>query len=535
MQNTSILQRTLSFIKEGNLLETFLAILPLGVSILMLVVLQRGGKQAGIATLISSIIPTLIFPFFHLSAEQLFIALGKGVSASLLVFYLLLPSLLLYHLLQATGGMRVLGWGIARLVPDRDIQVLLLVMGLAPFAESVTGFGVGTILIIPIFVALDFSLTQSAILGMLGQMAIPWGGLGIGTILGAQLTNLDPSILAAHTALLTAPLPSVYGLVALAVAGGKKSCQHQWSAAIAVGAILSVSLYVFSLSLGVELAGIIASVIAICILLACGYVEVRKNRQKGVLSTSSNRPKKTISFQSNVNSTDQKIGTVKLSLWQVLAPYIFLTALLLVSRLILPIKIWLQSHFVLSIPAINLNLALLYNPGFTIFVTVFAAVKILGVGRSQFRVGVMSAWRQFLPGGVAIACFLMASQVMQTSGMMTTIGTAAATLGHNYKWVAPWLAALGGWVTGSSTSSNALFSQLQLAISTRSGLPLDWLMSAQNGASAHATIIAPARMILAATTVGLYKGEALLLRLMAPLALAAVAITMLLLALATNY
>lgn len=145
-------------------MKIILAILPLGVSIFTLVVLQRDGKQAGIATLMTTIVLTLIFPPFHLLPRQLLIALGQGLSASLLIFYLLLPSLLLYHLLQATGGMNILGWGITRLVPNRDLQVLLLVMGLAPFAESVSGFGVGTILVIPIFVALDFGLGHSAIL-----------------------------------------------------------------------------------------------------------------------------------------------------------------------------------------------------------------------------------------------------------------------------------------------------------------------------------------------------------------------------------
>lgn len=516
-------------------MEAILAIMPLGVSILMLVVLQRDGKQAGMATLIATIVSTLIFPPFHLLPGQLLIAIGEGISASLLVFYLLLPSLLLYNLLLATGGMKILGWGIARLVPDRDLQVLLLVMGLAPFAESVSGFGVGTILVIPIFVALDFSLANSALLGLLGQMAVPWGGLGIGTTLGASLTNLDPGILGAYTALLTAPLPMIYGLVALAISGGKKSIQRRWPVALAVGGLLTAGLYVFSLTLGVELAGVLASVVAMFFLAAWGYMEVRENRGKGILrAATSNQSKKTSSVHLNTQLTGRKISTVKLSFWQVITPYAILTALLLISRLIAPLRLWLQSHFVLSIPTVNLYLPLLYNPGFSLLLTALATVKTLGIKALEFRVAIVRAWRQFIPGAVAIACFLVASQIMQVSSMTATIGTVAAMLGENYKWVAPWLAALGGWVTGSNTSSNALFSQLQLAVSTQSGLPLDWLMGAQNGASAHATMIAPARTILAATAVGLHRGEAFLLRRMGPLVLAAVAVTMLLLAWATS-
>lgn len=516
-------------------MKIILAILPLGISIFTLVVLKRDGKQAGIATLMTTIVLTFIFPPFHLLPSQLLIALGQGLSASLLIFYLLLPSLLLYHLLQATGSMNILGWGITRLVPNRDLQVLLLVMGLAPFAESVSGFGVGTILVIPIFVVLEFGLGSSAILGILGQMAVPWGGLGIGTALGAELAKLDPGKLGAYTALLMAPLPMFYGLVALVVSGGKKSLQSRWPVCIIVGGVITTCLYSFSFTPGIELAGLLASVIAMSVIVAWGQIEVYQRQGKGILSAiTASQSKKTSSVNLNIKSAGREVSGSELSLGRVMAPYLILTAFLLISRLIVPIRLWLQSHCVLSIPTVNLHLPLLYNPGFSLLLTVFATSKILGIGVLEFQVAAVRAWQQFIPGALAIACFLIASQIMQVSRMTETIGITAVMLGDNYKWVAPYLAALGGWVTGSNTGSNALFSQLHLAVSTQSGLQLDWLMAAQNAASSHATMIAPTRTILAATAVGLHRGEAFLLRRMIPLVVVAVTVTMLLLIIATK-
>lgn len=91
--------------------------------------------------------------------------------------------------------------------------------------------------------------------------------------------------------------------------------------------------------------------------------------------------------------------------------------------------------------------------------------------------------------------------------------------------------AFGGWMTGSNVGSNALFSHLQQEVSLHSGLSVEWLMSAQNGASSHATMISPARVILATTAVGWAKGEAFLLRQLAPVVFGAIVLTTVLLAL----
>ena len=118
---------------------------------------------------------------------------------------------------------------------------------------------------------------------------------------------------------------------------------------------------------------------------------------------------------------------------------------------------------------------------------------------------------------------------MSVSGMTATLGIAAARLGNNYAWIAPWLAALGGWLTGSNSGGNAMFALLQQSVSNRIGLPLYWVMGAQNGAGSVATMVSPARLILAATAAGLLGKESYLLKRVGPLVLIAVAMVMVLL------
>ena len=134
-----------------------------------------------------------------------------------------------------------------------------------------------------------------------------------------------------------------------------------------------------------------------------------------------------------------------------------------------------------------------------------------------------------MPGAVAIACFLVAAQLMRAAGMTTALGEAAAGLGAGYAWVAPGLGALGGWLTGSNAGSNAMFARLHYEAALRTGLSPEWVLGAQNAAASHATMVSPARTILAATAAGLPGAEGRLLRQIGPLVCAAVlAITLLL-------
>ncbi|MFL5660190.1 MAG: L-lactate permease, partial [Ktedonobacteraceae bacterium] len=318
-------------------MNILLATIPLMVAIIMLVVLQRSGLQAGLATITAAVAIALAIPSFRLAPDTLLVAVAEGAATSLTVLYVLFPALLLYQLLRITGGIGVLASGIGRLCPDRDVQVLLLVLGLAPFVESVSGFGVGTVIVIPMLAALGIDALQAAILGLLGQLAVPWGALAVGTTLGAELTKLNPNILGAHTALLTAPLPAGFGLVALAISGGRASVRRLWPAALAAGIVLAGGEWLFSQLLGVELAGALASVPTIILLAAWGHLVVRRSsRAQETMepgTTVSDGPegtrgKETTSGQGEVANPPR--------LRQAVAPYAILTALLLISRLIVP-------------------------------------------------------------------------------------------------------------------------------------------------------------------------------------------------------
>ena len=212
-------------------MELVIAAAPLLVTFAALAILQRTGLQAGVATAVVAVGIALLAPPFRLPPERLLAAMAEGVLTAAVVLYVLLPGLLLYQVQRAAGSLDVLVQGIGRLSADADLWILLLVLGLSPFVESASGFGLGTVVITPILLALGVALARAAALGALSLVAVPWGALAVGTVLGAELTGLDAGLVGARTALLAAPLPAAYGLAALVIEGGREAVRRRWPAA----------------------------------------------------------------------------------------------------------------------------------------------------------------------------------------------------------------------------------------------------------------------------------------------------------------
>ncbi|TBR26641.1 MAG: L-lactate permease, partial [Reyranella sp.] len=91
--------------------------------------------------------------------------------------------------------------------PRRLFAVCFL---LAPFAESVTGFGVGYIIALAALRRLGIGGIPALLLGLYSQSLVPWGALAIGTTVGATLAGLTPGELGLSSAVLQIPIHAMY-------------------------------------------------------------------------------------------------------------------------------------------------------------------------------------------------------------------------------------------------------------------------------------------------------------------------------------
>ncbi len=457
-----------------DILGIVVALAPFLVAVVALVLLRRSALWTGFAALGAAVAGAVLWP--ALDALRVPGALLDGAGTSARVLYVLFGGLLLYNLLSAGGAVEAVSRYLGRLEPEKEALAAGVVVGAAPFFESVTGFGVAVVISAPILLAAGFSPLKAAVLASWGQCAVPWGALGVGTVIGADLAGMSFRDLSTASAYLNLPLYPIYGVAAVALAGGIGGVRRHGPETVLLGIIAGAGTLLTSLYLAPELSGAVGGLCA-----TAAFLARRWRRATGVPG-------------------------------RALLPYWFLLVLLAVASGVSVVREALER---LGPIFTGPGLPLLLAAGFT--------AVVFGIGAAETGRAVRGTVAQWLPTAGAVLTFVLAGEVVAGSGAAALLASAAGSLGPIYPAVSPVLGALGGALTGSNAASNALFMPLQVEAARGVGVPVEITTAVQNVAGSHASLLAPQRMVLAATAVGLLGREGEILRYaMAPVAVSIV-------------
>ncbi len=98
--------------------------------------------------------------------------------------------------------------------------------------------------------------------------------------------------------------------------------------------------------------------------------------------------------------------------------------------------------------------------------------------------------------------------VMTHAGMTNLLAQGLSlSFGPIYPLISPFIGALGAFITGSNNNSNVLFAVLQMNTAQLLGLPVPLILGAQTAGGSLGSIMAPAKVIVGCSTVGLQKEE----------------------------
>jgi lactate permease len=446
-----------------DLFGILISAMPFVVAAVGLAGLGWSASTAGGASLAVAVLGAVVWPDLEGTAVPGALFAGLGTSAQ--VLYVLFGGLLLYNLLSAGGAVDSVSRFLGGLEPDRVALAAGVVVGVAPFFESVTGFGVAVVISAPILLAAGFTPLRAAVLASWGQCAVPWGALGVGTVIGAHLAGMGFGTLSDVSAFLSIPLFPVYGVAAVALAGGWTGVRRRGAEAIALGLVAGAGTLLTSLYLVPELAGAVGGLAATALFLAR-----RRNRLAGVPV-------------------------------RALLPYAFLLALLAAANGIGALRSVLEELG-----------PVFHGPGLPLLASGVFAALLLGLGGNEIGAATRRTVTQWLPTAAAVLTFVLAGEVVAESGAAGLLAAGAEALGVFFPTVSPVLAALGGAITGSNAASNALFMPLQVEAARELGISEVLTAAVQNVAGSHASMLAPQRLVLAATATGLLGEEGDILR-----------------------
>src|SRR5690625_3961536 len=311
-------------------------------------------QMAGIISFFIAILVVFVYPTSTINIEIVY-ASFHGVLVSLIIIYVLFFGIFLYHLMSQVGMIDTISTFVSNRTDDLARQVIILAIAFSPLIESVSGFGIGIIVVAPILVALGFGRFQAALISLMSLSAVPWGALATGIIIGSSLTDLTLQDIGIGSAYLSIPTFIYFAFVSIYVVKGKQGLIEKWLEVLVVSSALAAGVWISNYWLSVELAGVIGAIFALAI--------------EGVFLYVTSKPNASIKKETGLIDRLTKMVNQNVSLIKILLPYFFLTLLLIISRTIPSIESTLSSIAVLKWERYSYTLPLLYSPGFFLLLT----------------------------------------------------------------------------------------------------------------------------------------------------------------------
>jgi lactate permease len=411
---------------------------------------------------------------YGMPAPLAFASAGYGAAFGLLpIGWLILNAIFIYQLSVETGQFAVLQKQIAGISGDRRIQALMLAFCFGAFIEGAAGFGAPVAISGALMIGLGFKPLEAAKLALIGNTApVAFGSLGIPLVTMAPLTGLD---LLDLSAMVGRQLPFFSLLVPfwlVAAQAGWRGMLAVWPACLTSGLSFGIMQFVMSNFHGPWLVDIVSAAVAMLAVV----VLMRFWRPA---EESKNPPAAVALPVAGAAGAGAALDTGPA--WKAWLPWLFLTAFVFAWGLP-PVKNALNAIFQPRIPVPLLHRAiervppvvpapepenalftlnLLSATGTALLLAGVLAALCLGVGpRRMLRIYAQTLWRVRI-SLLTISVMMALGFTTRYSGTDTTMGLALAGTGWWFPFFSPLIGWLGVALTGSDTSSNVLFGNLQ--------------------------------------------------------------------------
>ena len=382
---------------------------------------------------------------------------------------------------------------------------LLIGWVFASFLQGAGGFGVPVAVTAPILIGLGFTPLSAVLIPSIGHgWAVTFGSLGSSFNALLSATKLDAPTLAPQAAIYLGLACMLTGPMVAHAADGWKGVKRLLLPALVIGAVMASVQFAVAAGAGLWNLGAFTGGLAG---LAVSFWVVRWGEAGQGLERSERKP-----------------------LLLALVAYVVLIIFTVVVLLIPPIKNWLgqvsiQIQFPETVTALgyispagtnrpihiftHAGAILVYTSLVSFFIYRRAGLYAADAGKSILRATV----RSMMSSSLSIALMVSMATVMQQSGMTEALAQGLAdAVGKAFPLIAPWIGAIGAFMTGSNTNSNVVFAGLQMRTAELLTYSVPAILAGQTAGAAVASVAAPAKVVVGCSTAGMAGKEGDVLR-----------------------
>ena len=513
-----------NYVPVGNLwLSALIAAIPIIFFFLALTLLRLKGHVAGTITVILS---------FLIAVFVYGMPIGPAISSAIYGFFyglwpiawIIVGAVFLYKISVVTGDFNIVRHSILGITEDQRLQLILVGFAFGAFLEGAAGFGAPVAITAALLAGLGFRPLYAAGLCLIANTApVAFGAMGIPIIVAGQVSNLDPFLLS-QMAGRQLPFLSVFvPFMLVIIMDGWRGVRETWPAVLVGGGTFAIVQFLTSNYFGPELPDITAAIATLVVLPL--FLRLWQPKRIFRFDESEAAPKEEIPHYST--------GEI-IKAW---SPFIILTIFVMVWS-IAPFKKLFAKGGALESWVLSFDVSFLNNIIVKTAPIVATDAKISAVykfdwfsatGTAIILAAVVSTFVLKMRPARAIGVFGMTLKelalpiysigivlafafIANYSGLSSTLALALSQTGKSFTFFSPFLGWLGVFVTGSDTSSNALFGALQATTAHQIGVSDVLLVAVNSTGGVTGKMISPQSIAIACAAVGLVGKESDLFR-----------------------
>jgi lactate permease len=537
----------------GNVsLSTLIAALPV---VTLLGLLAFWHVRAQLSALAGLLVAGAIAVFiYHMPVTLALMSAVYGAAFGLFpIGWIVLNAIFVYDLSVETGQFSVLQRQVTGLSNDRRIQALLVAFSFGAFIEGAAGFGAPVAITGALMIGLGFHPLEAAKLALIGNTApVAFGALGTPLLTLAKVTGLDLQALSSMVGRQLGLMSIIVPFWLVAAQSGWRGMIGVWPACLVTGLTFGTTQFLVSNFHGPWLVGIVSALVSMgsLVILMNFWKPAQEQTRPGTAGTANGANampgsialKVALSVDPNVGAMNPAparrralpspggrgrpevpVSTVRLdSAWKAWLPWIFLSVFVFLwglpgvknflNSLFAPnVSVpWLDNHVQRIPPVVPTPLVehatfafnALSATGTALLLAGLMAGLCFGIGPARlFGLYCRTAWRVRV-SLLTIALMLALGFTTRYSGTDTTLGLALASTGWFFPFFSPLIGWLGVALTGSDTSSNVLFGNLQQVTAQRLNLSPILTASANSSGGVMGKMIDAQSIVVASVATG---------------------------------
>ena len=473
----------------------WIALLPILWLIIALSGLKMAAWKACPVALIISLLASV--EFFGMPWEYTATAALEGTAlACWPILLIITATIYTYHLSVHTKGMDIIKKMLTSVSSDKRMLILLIAFGFGGFLEGMAGFGTAVAIPASMLAGMGVTPVVSVSVCLIANF-VPsaFGSIGIPIVTLSSVMGSNPAQIATFVALQLTILSLACPFLIVITAGGSlRALRGMVPVCLISGLSYALTQLFVSYFMGPELAGVAGALTTMAAIIACAKFFPPEESQ----------------FTASVPDSSEPIPARQG--FMACLPFLLIFVFLLFTSKLFPLIYESLIIFQTSVLIYRgeggspYTFYWIATPGMIIFLAAFISgfvqklslLEMLGVLKKT----IISLRATF----ITIITIIATAKVMGYSGMTTTIAdmTVAAT-GTAYPFISAFIGSIGGFITGSATSTCILLGKLQMDAAIAIGASPTaqaWVAAANATGACAGKLIAPQSIAIGVAAIG---------------------------------